>query len=186
MQAAAVWTAQRFREYGLDAHNEDITPGIAWYPGVDTAEMTAPWHKELVLHSLAYSPSTCPDSQPIVNPDGAENAKCEITAQVVIFEPGGNQDVKGKIVLQGPPPAFEPLDQDAKADNAYDAVITPNLNGPPSASGRRGGAFGAQGGPNPLAGAAAVLRDGGKHWGLMVASAVGRGGAPPGTPQQYS
>lgn len=61
-------------------------------------------------------------------------------------------------------------------------MITPNLNGPPSASGRRGGAFGAQGGPNPLAGAAAVLRDGGKHWGLMVASAVGRGGAPPGTP----
>lgn len=182
MQAATVWTVQRFKDYGLDAHAEDATIEHAWYPGIDSAELLTPWHKIIPIHAEAYSKTTCPEGQPTMDPQGRQNPACEITAPVVVLAAGETPsaaDVKGKIVLQGPP-ATNNLDPDYVADNSYDAVIVPP-KGVQTGRGRGrgfGGGRGAAGGPpNPLDQAAVILRDGGKPWNLISIGSAGRGQA---------
>lgn len=178
MQAATAWTVQRFKEYGLDAHAEDATVDRAWYPGVDSAELITPWHKIIPLHAEAYSQTTCPEGAATTDANGRQNPACEITAHVMLLTPGeapSADQVKGKIVLAAPPTTNN-LDPDYHADNAYDSVIVPRRGIPPAGGrGRRGFGFGrGAGAPNPLAGAALVLRDGGKPWNLMSIGSVGR------------
>ncbi|MGH9410989.1 MAG: hypothetical protein ACRD1V_16215, partial [Vicinamibacterales bacterium] len=127
MQAATAWAVQRFKDYGLDAHAEDATVDRAWYQGVDTAEIVTPWHKVIDIHAESYSKTTCPQGQATTDPQGRQNPACEIAAPVMVLTPGQAPtaaDVKGKIVLQGPP-ASNNLDPDYVADNSYDAVIVP-------------------------------------------------------------
>ncbi|HEY3886587.1 MAG TPA: M20/M25/M40 family metallo-hydrolase [Vicinamibacterales bacterium] len=179
MQAATPWAVQRFKDYGLDAHAEDAAVDRAWYPGVDTAEIVTPWHKVIDIHAESYSKTTCPDGQPTMDPQGRQNPACEITAPVMALAPGETPtaaDVKGKIVLQGPP-ASNNLDPDYAADNSYDSVIVPP-KGVPTGRGRGrgfGGGRGAAGAANPLDDAALVLRDGGKPWNLVSIGSAGRG-----------
>jgi hypothetical protein len=181
MQAATAWTVQRFKDYGLEAHAEDATIERAWYPGVDTAEIVMPWHKIIPIHAEAYSKTTCPDGQPTTDAEGRQNPACEISAAAIVMAAGQTPaaaDVKGKIVLQGPP-ASSNLDPDAVADNSYDSVVVP-ARGIPTGNGR-GRGFGAggrgtgAGGANPLDGAALILRDGGKPWNLTSIGSAGRG-----------
>ena len=179
MQAATAWTVQRFKDYGLEAHAEDATVERAWYPGVDTAEILAPWHKIIPIHAEAYSKTTCPEGQPTTDAEGRQNPACEITAPVVVVAAGQQPtaaDVAGKIVLQGPP-ASNNLDPDHVADNSYDSVIVPPKGIPTDRGRGRFGGFERGGGtaPNPLAGAALVLRDGGKPWNLVSIGSAARG-----------
>lgn len=178
MQAATAWTVQRFKDYGLDAHAEDATVEHAWYPGVSTAEIVAPWHKVIPIYAEAYSKPTCPDGQQTTDGQGRQNPACEILAHVVIAPVGEGptaEQMKGKIVLQGPP-ATNNLDPDYVADNSYDSVIVPP-RGIPSGRGGRGnfGRGGRGGAPNPLDQAALILRDGGKPWNLVSIGSAGRG-----------
>jgi carboxypeptidase Q len=181
MQAATAWTVKRFQDYGLEAHAEDATVPRAWYPGVDTAEIIAPWHKVIPIHAEAYSKTTCPDGQATTDANGRQSPACEITAEVVALTPGEPvtpDQLRGKVVLQSPPTSTN-LDPDYVADNAYDSVIVPR-RGVPAAGGRGGGRFGgrgrgAGGGPNPLADAVLVLRDGGKPWNLVSIGSASRG-----------
>jgi hypothetical protein len=180
MQAATAWTVQRFKDYGLDAHAEDATVDRAWYPGVDTAEIVAPWQKVLTIRAEAYSKTTCPDGQATTLANGTQNPACEITANVVLGEGLAPEQQAGKIVLPSAPTSNN-LDPDAVADNSYDAVIVPQ-RGVPAArgqgaggrgAGRAGGAPAAAG--TPAAQPALILRDGGKPWGLMSIGSAGRG-----------
>lgn len=158
MQAASAWTLQRFKDYGLDAHLETTTVPHAWYPGISTAELTSPWHKVIYIAAEGWSKPTA----------GA------ITGPVVVVEPGATPDpakIRGAIVLQGPPNDRN-VDPDATAPNAYDSVIVPP-KGVPSANAPRF-AFRRPGEPNPLAGAAVVLRDSGKPWSLFSIGGAGR------------
>jgi hypothetical protein len=180
MQAATTWTLQRFKDYGLDAHQEDATVEHAWYMGVSTAEIVTPWHKVVPIYAEAYSKTTCPDGQATTDPQGRQNPSCEISAPVIALGAGQTptaDDVKGKIVLQGPP-ASGNLDPDYVADNSYDAVIVPP-KGVPTGGGRGRGGRGAAGAAtaNPLDSAALVLRDGGKPWNLVSIGSAGRGQA---------
>lgn len=181
MQAATAWTVQRFKDYGLDAHAEDATIEHAWYPGVSTAEIVTPWRKVIPIYAEAYSKTTCPEGQQTTDGQGRQNPACEILAHVMIAAPGETPtagQVKGKIVLQGPP-ATNNLDPDYVADNSYDSVIVPP-KGIPTGRGRGRGNFGGgrgagAGAPNPLEQAALILRDGGKPWNLVSIGSAGRG-----------
>jgi hypothetical protein len=181
MQAATTWTVQRFKDYGVDAHQEDATVDHAWYPGVNTAEIITPWHKVIPIYAEAYSKPTCPEGQGTTDAQGRQNPACEISAPVMVLEAGRTptaDDVKGKIVLQGPP-ASGNLDPDYVADNSYDSVIVP-ARGVPAGGGRGRGGFGGRGAggaaaANPLDAAALVLRDGGKPWNLVSIGSAGRG-----------
>ncbi len=183
MQAATAWTVQRFKDYGLDAHQEDATVERAWYPGVSTAEIVTPWHKVIPIYAEAYSKTTCPEGQATTDAQGRQNPSCEITAPVMVLGAGQTpaaDDVKGKIVLQGPP-ATNNLDPDYVADNSYDAVIVPP-KGVPTGRGRGRGGFGGRGAgasaaANALDAAALILRDGGKPWNLVSIGSAGRGQA---------
>ena len=179
MQAATAWTVQRFKDYGLDAHQEDATVAHAWYPGVSTAEIVTPWHKVIPIYAEAYSKTTCPQGQAPTDAQGRQNPACEISAPVTVLAAGQTpaaEDVKGKIVLQGAPVSNN-LDPDYVADNSYDSVIVPPKGVP---TGRGRGGFGGRGagaaaGANPLDGAALILRDGGKPWNLVSIGSAGRG-----------
>ena len=177
----------------------DATVDRAWYPGVDTAEIITPWHKVITIRAEAYSKTTCPNGSATTDAKGMQNPACEITAPVVLINPGDTptaEQVKGKIVMQSAP-ATNNMDPDSVADNSYDAVIVPARGVPVNrgggagrggAGGGRGagGAAGAAGGAaaaagaappsNPMADAALILRDGGKPWGLMSIGSAGRGG----------
>jgi len=179
MQAATAWTVQRFKDYGLDAHQEDATVEHAWYPGVSTAEIVTPWHKVIPIYAEAYSKTTCPEGQATTDAQERQNPACEISAPVMALAAGQTptaEDVKGKIVLQGPP-ASNNLDPDYVADNSYDSVIVPP-KGVPTGRGRGRGGFGGRGAgaaSNPLDAAALILRDGGKPWNLVSIGSAGRG-----------
>ena len=180
MQAATAWTVQRFKDYGLEAHAEDATVPQAWYPGVDTAEIIAPWHKVITIRAEAYSKTTCPDGASTTDAQGRQNAACEVTLPVILATPAEGltpEQTNGKIVLQSAP-ATNNMDPDTRADNSYDSVIVPQRGVPTNRGGGAGrGARGAAApatpaGPSP----ALILRDGGKPWGLMsIGSVVDRG-----------
>src|ERR1039457_82502 len=156
MQAATAWTVQRVKDYGLDAHAEDASVDRAWYPGVDTAEIIAPWHKVITIRAEAYSKTTCPDNVATTDAKGNQNAACEITAPVMLINPGDTptaDQVKGKIVLQNAPTTNN-MDPDYQADNAYDAVIVP-ARGVPGANARGGTGGRAGGGGGAARGGAA-------------------------------
>ena len=177
MQAATAWAVQRFKDYGLEAHAEDATVERAWYPGVSTAEIVTPWHKVIPLYAEAYSKTTCPEGQQTTDAEGRQNPACEILAHVMIAPAGETSagQVKGRIVLQGPP-ASNNLDPDYAADNSYDSVIVPQ-RGVPTGRGRGNFGRGGRGGgaPSPLDQAALILRDGGKPWNLVSIGSAGRG-----------
>lgn len=161
MQAASAWTLQRFKDYGLDAHLETTTVAHAWEPGICTAELISPWHKVMYIAAEGWSKPTA----------GV------ITAPVVVLRPGEAPDpakIRGAIVLAGPPNDSN-VDPDFQGPNAYDSVIVPP-KGVPSGNGRGRGGFGfaRPGQPNPLAGAAVILRDSGKPWGLFSIGGAGR------------
>ncbi|MGH9483166.1 MAG: hypothetical protein ACRD1L_13855, partial [Terriglobales bacterium] len=163
MQAASAWTLQRFKDYGLEAHLETTQVAHAWYPGICTAELISPWAKVIPIAAEGWSKAT----------DGT------VTGPVVVLGPAEAPDpakIKGAIVLQGPPNSSN-VDPDYVARNAYDAVIVPP-RGVPGANGRGRGGFGGFGrggrGPNPLAGAAVIIRDSGKPWNLFSIGGAGR------------
>jgi len=115
MQEASDWTLKRFRDYGIDGHLETAQVAHAWVRGNDTAEITAPVKRAVGIHAAGWSRST----------DGP------VTAPVVVLEAGVDPEtykgkLKGAIVLAGKP-AEVPTDI---AENAYDAVITPQRGVP--------------------------------------------------------
>lgn len=110
MQEASDWTLKRFHDYGIDGHLETAQVAHAWVRGNDTAEITAPVKRSVGIHAAGWSKST----------DGP------VTAPVVVLEAGVDPEtykgkLKGAIILAGKP-AEVPNDV---AENAYDAVITP-------------------------------------------------------------
>lgn len=163
MQHASEWTLEMFRKYGLKAHLETTHVAHSWTPGISTAVLLNPWHKVIPIAAEGWSKAT----------DGP------VTGPVVIYNPGEAVDraaIQGAIVLEGPPNDRN-VAPDAQFPNSYDSVIMPPTGVPDYATmQRRMAAFRAMmsGGANPLAGAAVVIRDSGKPWGLFSIGGAGR------------
>jgi carboxypeptidase Q len=179
MQDASAWTLKRFQDYGIDAHLETTQVPHAWMRGADTAEITAPISRRIEIRSAGWSKAT----------GGV------ITGNVVWLESQSAEAIaaagaklKGAIVMIGKP-ANVWLDGQ-NPENAYDAVIPPQV-GVPAARGGAGAGRGAGGGrgaqTNPLvdAGAAVVVRDSGKPWNLFNMGGAGGNYAPSAIPTAF-
>jgi carboxypeptidase Q len=173
MQDASAWTEKRFHDYGIDAHLEHAEVAHAFVRGVDTAEITAPVSKHVEIRSAGWSKAT----------DGA------VSGPVVLLESqtpeaiaAAGAKLKGAIVLLGKPATIPT----GPADNAYDAVITPQ-RGVPAARGGFAGGRGGRGGQEALAasGIAVILRDSGKTDSLINMGGAGGGYNPSAVPTAF-
>ncbi len=182
MQDASAWTLKRFQDYGIDAHLETTQVPHAWMRGADTAEITAPIQRRIEIRSAGWSKAT----------SGV------LTGNVVWLESqtpeaiaAAGAKLKGAIVMIGKPSNVWLDGQNP--ENAYDAVIPPQV-GVPAARGGAGGRGAAGGGArggapqgNPLvdAGAAVVVRDSGKPWDLFNMGGAGGNYAPSAIPTAF-
>jgi carboxypeptidase Q len=113
MQQASDWTLKRFHDYGIDAHLETTEVAHAYYRGVDTAAITAPFERQIGVRALGWSKAT----------------PGEVSGSVTVVRMDSMDDLtkskgklKGAIVLLNKP-AEIPTDPE---ENAYDAVIAPD------------------------------------------------------------
>jgi hypothetical protein len=58
MDAAAVWVAKKFQDYGLQAHIERIEIPHAWVRGHEAAEIISPVQRQVPIHSFGWSKPT--------------------------------------------------------------------------------------------------------------------------------
>jgi hypothetical protein len=162
MRRANDWTRQKFLEYGVDrADLEPWTFGIGWTRGPMTLRMLAPQRRELIGVSWAWSPGT----------------NGPVAGDVVLLDSRSREDfdrrfagkLRGAWVLLGPAlpltnPATPPI---THADSAHQdslvRALAPRTNEEVQFYNAR----------IPLLareGAAGVIRDGGKQFGLLTMS----------------
>ena len=112
MQQASDWTLRRFKDYAIDSHLETTEVPHAYYRGVDSAQIITPLSRQVPIHALGWSKAT----------------PGEISGNVVAVRIDSDNDfakykgkLKGAILLMGKPAEIPT----SEAENAYDAVITP-------------------------------------------------------------
>ena len=112
MQQASDWTLRRFKDYAIDSHLETTEVPHAYYRGVDSAQIVTPLSRVVAIHALGWSKAT----------------PGEISGNVVAVKIDSDNDfakykgkLKGAILLMGKPAEIPT----SEAENAYDAVITP-------------------------------------------------------------
>lgn len=170
MRRANDWTQQKFREYGMDRSTlESWTFGVGWTRGPMTLRMLTPQRRELIGVSWAWSPGTNgPRSGDVVMIDARNEADF-----VVRF--GGK--IKGKWAMIGPAaiipnpdgPALTPRDS-ARLDTLRRALQPQNNEERRFMPSRAGAAM--------REGAAGVIADGAKEFGLLTMSGAPNAIAP--------
>lgn len=95
MQQSHDWAVKRFKEWGIDARNEQWGEWKSWERGTSTIEMVHPYSKSLEGMQLAFSPAT-----------GSKGVTAEVIALPVFKSEAEFKawlpKVKGKIVMVSP------------------------------------------------------------------------------------
>ena len=121
MQQASDWTLKRFQDYGVEAHLETATIEHAWTRGPETASITSPIQRSIGIRALGWSKATPGDV--------TGNAVALDISELSDFSKYRGK-LKGMIVLARKPADLTKLDPNP--ENAYDAVIPPQVGVKPA------------------------------------------------------
>lgn len=156
------WTAQKFREYGMDSTwIEPWTFGIGWERGPTTVRLLEPQRRELIGYSWAWSPGT-------TGPVAGDVVLLDARTEGAFHERFAGK-LRGSWVMLGP--AAPVRNPDAPPLSPADSARRDSLSRAQSQLteeernflGRRTALLASEG-------VAGVIRDGAKEWGLLTMS----------------